>query len=142
MLWPASGSAASTRKPPAGQAAPLQRDNRDAGEPLELEPGMRVRTYRGIGLNRDRRENLARLIRIESQVGDLPDADPVEQDGGARQETRDRVFEADEVYAARGQAGRGVQPVDEPEHRADRGDHEQSDDDIRRADFHLSHPQF
>jgi hypothetical protein len=70
------------------------------------------------------------------KVGDLPDPDAVEQNGGARQQSRYGVLEADVVDRAFAQSTGAVQPVYETEHRADGDEHEKANESVARADFH------
>ena len=118
MPWPAPGSAIK-RRHRAGvrqQRAAFQRNDGNAGQALEFQTDLGVGAHRRRRGHRDRRIDAARIVRREAEIGDLTDADAVEQHRGADQQPRHRAVELDVIGRARTEPAGIVQPVDEAEY--------------------------
>ena len=118
--------------------AAFQRHDRHAGEALEVEPHLGVRSHRRVGRHRDGRVDPARIVGRKLQPRDFADADAVEQHGGADQQPRHRAVELQMIGAARAHPCGIVQPIDEAEDGGDGRKQEGADDDEGSSGFHVS----
>ena len=114
---PAEGSAVRTGGSPGalyhcdGALPAFERDHGHAGQALKLQSDMGIGAYRSVCGNCDLGQHLPRIVGAELKICDLPDADAVEQNGRAWQQSRHGVLETDVVNGSLVQSTGVVQPV-------------------------------
>ena len=118
-----------------GRAA-LERDRGDPGQPLEIQADARVRPHRRLRLDRNRRHHLAGIGGVELQVGDLADANAVEQHRGSGAQPRHGAVEHHPIGVAHAVVAEVREPIDEPERGGDDGERERADQHVIGSGFH------